>query len=177
MSRSLLPLLAVASVVLAALGLMTRYAHDQVVPVASPANDAEAPAVLPEAPDPDVDRGDPGAVCRAFTTALLDPVADGEVGDRYRQAAAYATSELVAALVAPARRPPPGIDHTPDTSVAVAPYVGDQAPADTSEAAYRAVQATISGVNGEVVHIVYCTLRYVDGIWLIAEYDRARSPS
>jgi hypothetical protein len=175
-----LGLLAAAAAGLVALAVLTVVAgppHPATPEAAPPATAEASPAAGAAAPDPQVDLADAEQVCAAFAAALFTTAAgDDSPREVYRRAAAYATGELAAALVAdqgrlPVPQPPPA-----PRGVDVTGYVGDHMRPDTEGGAYRAALVTVTSHDGSTArHVVYCTLQPEAGRWLVAAYEQERS--
>jgi hypothetical protein len=136
----------------------------------------------PAAADPEVDLGEPAAVCDAFAAALftLDTAADTGPGAAYRRAAAYATTQLAAHLgAASARRAAHWqqlATHTGKTSVEVGSYAGETPP-DRGRVTHRAAVVMVGATGRDGWrgtprrYIVYCTLHQTGPWWKIAAYE------
>lgn len=173
-----LGVLASATVVTAVLALVLFPGNTAAPPPSLAGPDAAGPSMVPATRDAAVDMADPEQVCRGFAAALFTTTASDDPNDPYRRAAAYTTATLAEALAAGQGRRP----WSPPTRAAtgepmVDGYTGDHLVPDTEQVAHRAAVVTIiTTTEAEQRHVVYCTLHRTGRTWLVAAYERERTP-
>jgi len=154
--------------------------------VASAQSTPSAPAGVSVPPPPRAsgyDYGDPGDVCRRFTTALYSADTARDVGpaEAYTRAGAYMTGQLYAQAGGAAAdgRWATWAEHRAALRVQLGDWVEDEQPPDSSISAYRAEQVTVTPVGRDgwtgwaESFLVYCTLARQDDGWRVAGYDIA----
>ena len=123
---------------------------------------------------------DPGEVCAGFARDRFahDTTVDAGPEAAHQRATVWLHPDLLA------HQPPAGRHrqwrtwsrHHAAVELRVEPWAGDALPPDTEDTAYRAVlmATTPVGAHGwtgsTAWRTIYCALRPVDGIWLIADY-------